>query len=83
MGRATESPDIDAIMAEYGATYPPLITVEQAARIAHAPPGTIHAWSSAGRLDAFKTRCGRRVLLHRDAFVRFILGGTCDGAGGG
>lgn len=66
--------ETDAIIAEYATIYRPLITVEQAAEIAHVPVGTIHAWSSAGRLHAFKVRCGRRVLFHRDAFVRYVLG---------
>lgn len=68
--------DLEAIVAEYAQQYAPLIQVEEAGRIAHVPPATIHAWSSAGRLDAFKLRSGRRVLFHRDAFVRFVLGGA-------
>jgi hypothetical protein len=68
--------DLDAIVAEYAQRYDPLIQVEEAAKIAHVPPATIHAWSSAGRMDGFKLRSGRRVLFHRDAFVRFVLGGA-------
>jgi hypothetical protein len=67
--------DIEAIVAEYAGEYPPLIMVEDAGQIAHVPPATIHSWSSAGRLDAFKVRRGRRVLFQRDAFVRFMLEG--------
>ena len=67
--------DLDAIIAEYAQRYDPLIQVEEAAKIAHVPPATIHAWSSAGRMDGFKLRSGRRVLFHRDAFVRFVLAG--------
>ena len=66
--------DIEAIVAEYAQQYDPLIQVEEAAKIAHVPRATIHAWSSAGRMDAFKVRSGRRVLFHRDAFVRLVLG---------
>jgi hypothetical protein len=40
--------DIDAIVAEYAKRYEPLIQVDEAARIAHVPPATIYAWSSAG-----------------------------------
>jgi hypothetical protein len=65
---------VDAIVSEYAKSYPALITVEQAGQIAHVPRATIHAWSSAGRLDGMKTRCGRRILIARDPFVRFILG---------
>ena len=67
--------DIAAIIAEYAQLYEPLINVEQAAKIAHVPPATIHSWSSAGRMDGFKVKSGRRVLFHRDAFVRLVLGG--------
>lgn len=67
--------EFDAIIAEYAQRYDPLIQVEEAAKIAHVPPATIHSWSSAGRMDGFKLRSGRRVLFHRDAFVRFVLAG--------
>ena len=67
--------EFDAIIAEYAQRYDPLIQVEEAAKIAHIPPATIHSWSSAGRMDGFKLRSGRRVLFHRDAFVRFVLAG--------
>ena len=73
--------EIQAIIAEYAQRYDPLIQVEEAAKIAHVPPATIHAWSSAGRMDAFKLRSGRRILFHRDAFVRFVLGGAGRDAG--
>ena len=65
---------IGSVMDEFSEKYPALITVEQAAEIAQIPPATIHAWSSAGRLDEFKHRRGRRLLLIRDEFVRFLLG---------
>jgi excisionase family DNA binding protein len=67
--------DSDAIVAEYAQLYKPLIQVEEAAEIARVPRATIHAWSSAGWLDGFKVRRGRRVLFHRNAFVRFLLAG--------
>jgi len=70
--------NIEAIIAEYAQRYEPLITVEEAAHIARVPPATIHGWSSAGRMDAFKVRSGRRVLFHRDAFVRLVLGESPD-----
>lgn len=65
--------ELNRILKEYAERYEPLINVGEAATIAHVPPATIHAWSSAGRLDGFKCRSGRRVLFHRDAFVRFLL----------
>jgi hypothetical protein len=68
--------DLDAIVAESAKNFPPLIQVEEAAQIARVPPATIHAWSSAGRMDAFKIRSGRRILFYRDTFVRFVLDGV-------
>ncbi|MCG8585860.1 MAG: hypothetical protein MI757_14225 [Pirellulales bacterium] len=61
------------IYDEYARKYPPLIDVKQAGEIAHAAKATIHSWSSAGRLDDFKHRSGRQILLERDAFVRYLL----------
>lgn len=66
------------VMAEYANRYPPLITVEQAAEIAHVPIATIHAWSSDGAFDGFKVHRGRRILLQRDCFVRFVLYGSAQ-----
>lgn len=72
-----------AIVVEYAERYDPLITVEEAAAIARVPIATIHAWSSAKRLDAFKTKVGRRVLFRRDAFVHYILGSAVGTEAGG
>jgi hypothetical protein len=60
------------LQAHYAGCYPALINLKQAAEIAQSPIGTIHNWSSAGRLDAFKSRRGREVRLHRDAFIEFL-----------
>ena len=73
--------EIESIIAEYAKLYAPLIVVEEAAEIARVPRATIHAWSSAGRMDGFKVRSGRRVLFHRDAFARFVLAGTGAASG--
>lgn len=61
------------VFDEIARRYHPLITVEEAAEIARAPRATIHGWSSAGKLDRFKHKSGRRILLRRDEFVRFLL----------
>lgn len=64
---------IQQILAEYRAKYPPLISVDQAIEISLSPKATIYDWSSRQLFDAFKTRVGRRILLGRDEFVLFIL----------
>jgi len=63
---------IESLMTEYRRQYPPLINVVLAAVIARTARATIHDWSSRGLLNAFKTRAGRRVLLARDPFIRFV-----------
>lgn len=70
--------DLSCVIDEYRKLYPPLIDVEQAAEIAHAPKATIHGWSSAGHMDGFKVKKGRRVLFGRDEFVSFVLSGNPD-----
>lgn len=58
---------------EYATRYQPLITLAEAAEIARCPLGTIYDWSSRGLFSAFKTKRGRRVLLDRNKFLRFLL----------
>ena len=65
---------IQALIAEYASTYPPLLTAEQAAEIAGVSVGTIHNWSCDGRLNGCKATFGR-LRIHRDAFVRLIATG--------
>jgi excisionase family DNA binding protein len=68
------------LLKQFSERYPPLITVEEAAEIARLPSSqTIYDWSSRGLLDAFKVKCGRRVLFKRDLFIRFILGAADEG----
>ena len=70
--------DVLRIIADFANKYPPLITIPDAAAIArHDSTGTIYDWSSRKLLDTIKVESGRRVLLLRDGFVRFLLTGTC------
>jgi excisionase family DNA binding protein len=64
--------DTTTCLEEYARHYPPLITSEQAARIAQVPVATVYDWSSRGLFDSFKTKRGRRIRLNRDAFVQFL-----------
>jgi len=64
--------DVERIVQQY-ADFPPLLTTEQAATIAQRAVATIHDWSHRGLLDAIKVRRGRRLLLDRDGFVRFLV----------
>lgn len=68
--------DVEQLVAEYASKYDPLIVFEEAAEIARAKKATIEQWSSRGYFDRFKTKSGKRVLLRRDDFVRFVLEGN-------
>lgn len=57
---------------EFAERYPALLTVDLAAEIAGVSKAAIYEWSSCGVLDDFKSHRRGRLLLHRDAFVRFI-----------
>ena len=67
---------VDEIIEEYRKTYPPLVTVDQAAEILQRPVGTVYDWSSRGLFDAFKRRAGRQIRLIRDELVRWYLRGA-------
>jgi excisionase family DNA binding protein len=58
---------------EWAASFPPILTPDQAAALAQVPKETIYAWSSQGRLDRCKARAGKHLRIHRDNFVRLIF----------
>ena len=72
---------LERCLAEYSKRYPPLIIFQQAAEIAQRPVGTVYDWSSRGRFDGFKLRCGRECRLLRDQFVTFLFGLDGEAAG--
>lgn len=69
---------VEEILAQYAERYPPLVTSGQAAEIAQVPIGTLYDWSSRGLLDGLKHRRGRRLLLQRDLFVRFLMSDAAE-----
>ena len=70
------SEDLKQLTGEIAQKYPALITMDEAAEIARVPVKTIYDWSSRELLDSIKSKRGRRVLLIRDGFVRFITGNS-------
>ncbi len=76
------APNDERVFAEYREKFPALITLPQAAEIAHVPLATAYDWSSRGAFDGFKFKPGRGVLLSRDAFIEFLLKTTDSDAGG-
>jgi len=47
-----------------------LITVQEAAGLARVRPSTVYAWCERGEVPHL--RAGRRVLLDREEFVRWM-----------
>lgn len=52
---------------------PPILSVEQAAKLANIPIKTLYDWSSRGLLDGCASRCGRRLRINRNRFVQFLF----------
>ena len=65
--------EIESIVAEYTQKYPPLLSIAQAAEIAHATSQAIYDESSRGDFDSFKIRRGKNKLLLRDPYIRHVL----------
>ena len=63
----------ERLIAEYRKTYPPLITIDDAAAIARVPVATVYDWSSRGLLDGIKSKRGRRLLIDLHGFINFLL----------
>lgn len=72
----------ERLLAEYRQKFPPLITLSQAAEIAHVPLATAYDWSARKVFDGFKFKPGRSVLLSRDAFIEFLLKPPVPNPGG-
>lgn len=65
-----------AFEGRWGDDFPPVLNVSQAARLAHVPVKTIYEWSSQGRLDGCAGRPGKRLLIFRDRFIKFLFENT-------
>jgi Helix-turn-helix domain len=59
--------------------FPPVLSVEQAARLAHLTPDTIYDWSSRGLLRDFAHKKGKRLRILRDRFVEFLFSEQASG----
>lgn len=65
--------DAEIVRAFQGSDYPPILSVDQAARLAGVPKKTIYDWSSRGLLQDIAVRRGKRLRVLRDRFVRFLF----------
>jgi hypothetical protein len=53
--------------------YPPVLTVDHAARLFHVPKKTIYDWSSRGRFRGCARRVGKRLLFFRDRLLAKVF----------
>lgn len=55
--------------------YPPVLTVEDAAKLLRVPVNTIRDWRSRGLLAGCCRRIGRRLLFWRDRLIKHLFNG--------
>lgn len=60
--------------SDWETKFPPVLSVEQAAELAHVPTATIYDWSSRGLLQGCAHRFGKRLRIFRDRFVGMLFG---------
>lgn len=59
--------------AAWATTFPPILTVDQAAALAQVPKQTVYAWSSQGMLKGCSRRAGKHLRILRDRFVQRLF----------
>lgn len=76
-GLRLTSVELKAMFADshWADRFPPILSVEQAAELAHVPARTIYDWSFRGLLHGCSRRSGKRRRILRDRFVEFLF---CD-----
>jgi hypothetical protein len=57
----------------WAATFPPVLSVEQAAGLLQVPIGTIYDWSSRGLLTGCSRRVGKHLRFFRDRLILTIF----------
>jgi hypothetical protein len=57
----------------WSSEFPPLLSVDQAARLAQVPKATIYDWSSRGLLRGCSRRVGKYLRIIRDRFYTKII----------
>jgi hypothetical protein len=58
---------------QWSQAFPPVLSVDAAARLADVPIKTIYDWSSRGLLDNCACKKGKRLRILRDRFIRFLF----------
>ena len=64
---------------KWAESFPPILTVNQAAALLVVPKATIYDWSSRGLLSGCARRVGKHLRVFRDRLVAKIFNeGLCD-----
>ena len=71
--RLTDEEIARAFGDDWGREFPPVLSVEQAAKLAQVPVKTIYDWSSRGLLSGCARKTGKHVRILRSRFVRFLF----------
>jgi excisionase family DNA binding protein len=61
------------VAGDHGDTYPPILDVDQAAKLLNVPKNTIYLWNSQGRLNGCSQRIGKHLRFFRDRMISKIM----------
>lgn len=75
----SKNPRRSRLYREIAKSYPPFMSLNQAACLVQVALSTMYEWSSQGRLRLCKVNVGRHVRINRDRFVRLIESGKLAG----
>ena len=59
----------------WATTYPPILSLQQAAELAQVPLATVYQWRSQGKLESCSRKVGKHVRIFRDRFIQYLFNG--------
>jgi hypothetical protein len=67
--------ELNAMFADekWSREFPPILLVEDAARLAGVEVATVYDWSSRGLLREFANKKGKKLRILRNKFVEFLF----------
>jgi excisionase family DNA binding protein len=57
----------------YAEQFPPVLTLEQAAKLLQVPAGTIYQWRSRGVLGSCCRKVGKHLRFYRDRLIKKVF----------
>jgi excisionase family DNA binding protein len=64
----------------WASTFPPIITVDEAAALVRVPKQTVYAWSSQGLLKCCSFKAGKHLRILRNKFLQKLANGELYGS---